>query len=315
MPRNLKRVDYLTPMMATFVCVVALAFLEPPFLRSTNLVLLLYYTALVLPSVLGMYTLILTGLFDLSIGSTAALAGVLYALGLSFGYSNVVSLVLGLTSGMLIGGLNWVLISLIRVPALVGTLITMAAVRGIALLVTSGRVIGGLPSDSSPVKVAGIPQELLVIIGSGLLLVVGAEFLSQRHFVLRRLYYLGSNRQAALAQGLSAQRLELLGFICAAVGASAVGIMQSRRTLSASPLSFPDLALDAIAACVIGGMSLNGGRGRAFACAIGLIVIVSARNLVNLAGASVYVEDLAVATILLLAVLFDHLVVAHLERT
>lgn len=96
-----------------------------------------------------------------------------------------------------------------------------------------------------------------------------------------------------------------MGFLLCSLGAAFTGILQSSRTLSASPLVFPDLALECIAACVIGGTALSGGKGRPVGAFIGMFMVVLSRNLAVLAGVGVYWKELAIAVVLLAAVLLN----------
>jgi len=106
-----------------------------------------------------------------------------------------------------------------------------------------------------------------------------------------------------MSSGINVRAIKLFGFALAGAGSAVAGILQSSRTLSASPFVFPDLALECIAACVIGGASLSGGTGRAAGAFFGMLMVVISRNLVVMAGVSVYWQELGVALVLLAAVL------------
>ena len=265
---------------------------------------MLYYTCLLVPAVVGVHLLMVLGLFDLSVGAIAAVSGVVIAKALSNGVSIPLSVLLALLTGLAFGLLNWSLVSRARIPALIGTLITMGAARATALGITQGQVIGNLPSSFGSFAL-GSEGSLSPAVASGLLLVIAAEILTQRHRLFRRLYHVGSSRSAAASSGINVSALECFGFCACAVGAALVGVLQSSRTLSASPLVFPDLALECIAACVIGGTSLWGGSGRTVGAFLGMLMVVVSRNLVVLAGVSVYWKELGVALVLLAAVMVN----------
>jgi ribose transport system permease protein len=252
----LKNTRALIPPALALLYVCCVAAYQPAFLSRTNLVLLLYYTSLLIPAVVGTYFLILLGLFDLSIGANAAAAGVICAKSLSIGLPVSLSILFAVLAGLLGGLTSWALVSLLRIPALIGTMITLAAFKGVALLATSGRVIGGLPQDFTNLVLGGTDR-LWLPIGMGISILATTEVLSRHHFIFRRMYYAGSNATAAAHNGINVTALKCIAFCLAGIGSAVVGILQSARTQSASPTAFPDLALQTIAACIIGGMSLR----------------------------------------------------------
>jgi ribose transport system permease protein len=276
---------------------------QPAFFSPGNLWTLLYYTCLLIPAVLGVHILIVLGLFDLSVGSVAALSGVVAAKAIASGTSLPLGLSLGLLIGVSLGALNWFLVVKCRISALIATLITLGIARAISLGITQGQSIGGLPQRLAALAL-GLPGSSIppaIVLGIGLICLV--ELLTHWHVLFRRLYHVGSNPAAAASSGISVDAIRLFGFAISGAGAAVVGLMQSSRTLSASPFLFPDLALDCIAACVIGGASLNGGTGRATGASFGMLMVVISRNLVVMARVDVYWQDLGIALILLAAVL------------
>jgi ribose/xylose/arabinose/galactoside ABC-type transport system permease subunit len=277
---------------------------QPTFFSPSNLASLLYYTCLLIPAALGVHLLIVLGLFDLSIGSVAAASGVVMAQAVAAGAPLSIGVIGGVVTGMLFGFLNWFLVSKLRIAALIGTLIAMGLARATAVGITQGETLAGLPEAFGRLSLGsfmGFPHAVAV----GVILVAVLELLSLKHVIFRRFYQAGSNRRAAVDNGINVSALECLAFVLAGIGASLVGLLQSSRTLSATPHAFPDLALDCIAACVIGGDSLSGGSGRPTGAFLGMLMIVASRNLAVLGGVSVYWQDLAVSVILLAAVLFN----------
>jgi ribose transport system permease protein len=292
------------PFLLFILYFVSIYAIQPAFFSSNNLGSLVYYACLLVPAVLGVHLLMVLGLFDLSVGAVAATAGIASAIALSAGYSIPVSIFVGCIPGLIFGLINWVLVSKLRIPALIGTLITMGAARACALALSQGQVIGGLPNHFGEIvlSTATIVSPAIII---GLILVLLIEVLSRRQVIFRRLYHVGSNRSAAISSGINVGALECMGFLLCSLGAALTGILQSSRTLSASPLVFPDLALECIAACVIGGTALSGGKGRPVGAFIGMFIVVMSRNLAVLAGVGVYWKELAIAVVLLAAVLLN----------
>ena len=283
------------------LCIYAI---QPAFFSSNNLGSLVYYTCLLVPAVLGVHLLMVLGLFDLSVGAIAATSGIAAAKALSADCSIPVSIFIGCIPGLFFGLLNWSLVSKLRIPALIGTLITMGAARACALGLSQGQVIGGLPNNFGEfvLNTSTIVSPAIII---GFILVSLVEILSRRHVIFRRLYHVGSNRVATVSSGINVGVLECMGFLLCSLGAALTGILQSSRTLSASPLVFPDLALECIAACVIGGTALSGGKGRPIGAFLGMFMVVMSRNLAVLAGVGVYWKELAIAVVLLAAVLLN----------
>jgi ribose transport system permease protein len=275
----------------------------PIFFSLANLSALLYYTCLVLPAVLGVHLLMVLGLFDLSVGAVAAASGVITARLMTGGLSISTSILIGLITGLILGGLNWIFVVKFRISALIATLISLGIARAVCLGITEGQSIGGLPPGFASIALGPSGSSIAPAIPIGIGLVILVEFLMHRHIAFRRFYYVGSNPAAAASSGISVNAIQLFGFVLSGIGAAATGLLQCSRTQSASPFLFPDLALECIAACVIGGADLSGGSGTAFGASFGMFMVVISRNLVVMAGVSVYWQELGVSLILLAAVL------------
>jgi ribose transport system permease protein len=292
------------PVVLLVVCIIAVYWRQPNFFTAANLESVVYHTCLLVPALLGMHLLVVLGLFDLSIGSVAAFCGVVLASSFRSGFPTALCVSLGLCGGLLLGTINWLLVSRFRIPALVGTLITMGIARAAAMGITEGRVLGGVP-DGFGWFVLAKWRGLSFAILSGFVVVAVFELLSRRHVLVRHMYHAGSNREAVSNAGVSVAALEAVAFITAGIGASVTGILQCSRTLSASPTVFPDLALDCLAACVIGGARISGGSGSPIGSLLGMVIVVLSRNLAILADISLYWRDLGVALVLLAAALLN----------
>jgi len=275
--------------------------IQPAFFLPSNLSALVYYTCLLMPAVLGVHVLIVLGLFDLSVGATAAMAGVIAANAMVHGLPIGIGVFLAIGAAVAFGALNWLLVVQLRISALIATFITLGVAEALSLAITEGQAIAGLPTSFGRIAVGSTLTSPAIVLGVGS--VCALEVLTQRHVLFRRLYQVGSNPAAARSGGINVKGVQLFGFALASGGAAVTGILQSSRTLSASPFVFTDLALQCIAACVIGGASLSGGTGRAAGAFFGMLMVVISRNLVVMAGVSVYWQDLGVSLVLLAAVL------------
>ena len=276
----------------------------PDFYAIQNLYTILYNACLLVPVALGVYLLIILGLFDLSVGAVAALSAVTLAATLRLDFPLFFCILLTLGIGLSFGFLNWALVNRYGIPALVATLITMTVARAGALFASKGQVIGGLPQWLDIFALRGIGTISITVVSGGALILLFI-YLTQKHVVFRRIFLTGSNREAVAHNGINVSFLEWLAFALAGIGASITGVLQASRTLSASPLIFQDLALDCIAACVIGGVRFVGGRGHPLGVFLGLILVVVSRNLAVVAGAGAYWRDFGIAAILLAAVLLN----------
>jgi ribose transport system permease protein len=276
---------------------------QPAFFSPNNLWALMYYTCLLVPAVLGVHVLIVLGLFDLSVGAVAAMSGVVAAKAMTAGFGIPTALTFGIVIGLMFGLINWLFVVKFQISALIATLITLGIARAVSLGITQGQSIGGLPDAYGTLALGSSESSLPPAIVFGVVLVCAVELLTSRHVLFRRFYQVGSNPAAATGSGIKVNAIKLYGFALSGAGAAVAGLLQSSRTLSASPFLFPDLALECIAACVIGGASLSGGSGRAAGAAFGMLMVVISRNLVVMAGVSVYWQELGIALILLAAVL------------
>jgi ribose transport system permease protein len=212
-----------------------------------------------------------------------------------------ISIFLAISAAAAFGALNWLLVVQLRVSALIATFITLGVAKALGLAITEGLTVGGLPNTFGRIAVGSTLTSPAIILGIGSVCVL--ELLTQRHVLFRRLYQVGSNPAAARSSGINVKGIQLFGFALASAGSAVAGILQSSRTLSASPFVFTDLALECIAACVIGGASLSGGTGRAAGAFFGMLMVVISRNLVVMAGVSIYWQDLGISLVLLAAVL------------
>jgi len=292
---------------------IILAIFNPIFFRVKNLIGIAFATSIEVPVVIGMQALLATGMFDLSVGSVAALSGMVTAILLRNTSNILLSVASGFGMGAIIGLINGLLVTKIRLNALIVTLATMGIARALTLGMVSGRVITGFPE---PYKflgqgiVLGIP--VAVIIAAGMTIV--ADYSFRRITGCRRFYYVGSNDQAATYCGINVGRIIRSAFLFTAVTSAFTGIIMTSRSMSSSPLIFQDLALEAIAACVIGGSSIRGGEGSVIGAIMGLLIIIITRNIMLLFNVSVYWKELVVGIILILAVVGDSYAIERAKK-
>lgn len=287
----------------TFYVVVAVVAV-PAFLAVGNLVGIFFSTALLLPVVMGMQALLLVGHFDLSAGANASFAVMVLAVVNAQTDSVGLALVVAIMVAVVIGMLNGLLVVRMGVSDLIATLAMMGILRSLALAINDGRIIAGLPAVlavPATVVVLGMPLVVWLALVAFALCVFGLRNVA----LLRRVYAVGGNREAARNAGIDVDLVAISAFAFLGFAAAVTGVLQASRTLSASPLVFQDLAIDAVAACLIGGSTLAGGRGTLTGAALGLLAVVATRNFVVLIGVPVYWKDFVVGVLLLGAVAID----------
>jgi len=291
--------------VATFLVFLLGVITTPRFLTGQNMENLTLQTSIVAIVAIGSGLTILSGEIDLSPGSQVSLLSMILATGLtSFGWSIPVACFVVLVLGAVLGAVNGVLVTWGRVPSFVGTLGTLSAFAGIALLFNHGSPIFGLSSEMQAVfygKFLGMPLPLLYTVG---LFLVAYLFLS--YTVLgREIYAVGGNSVAASLSGLRPHRVRFLAFTFAGLAAGSGAILITARLGSGSPALGSGLELSAITAAVVGGISLSGGRGSIIGALLGAATISSVQNILNLNAVPTTWQSIVLGAIIILAVSID----------
>ena len=252
----------------------------------------------------GMMLLMISGSFDLSVGSVVAFAGGLCAWLMYFQEMNVVAaLLLSLLASLSIGFINGYFVSYIGINPLIQTLAMMGIIRGLALMV-SGAGIQGLPYWFNAIgqsKFIGIQMPVWYMI-----VTVGVfSFLFSRTVFFRRYYYIGSNEKAALLSGIQVKKMKLYGFMIASLLAGAAGILLSSRLGAAMSTSGEGLELRVITAVILGGASLNGGSGKITGALLGAVFMGLVSNIMIIARVSGYWQQIILGIILIAAICID----------
>ena len=252
----------------------------------------------------GMMLLLVSGVFDLSVGSVVAFSGgvAAYAM-MTLGAPVPLALLMALASAGLIGAINGYLIAYQGINPMIQTLATMGIVRGGALLI-SGSGIQNLPywfNALSQSRLLGIQMPVWYM-----LLTVGTfAFLMNRTVFFRRYYYIGGNELAADLSGIRVKRMKLYGFILTALLAGVAGILLSSRLGTALPTAGRGLELRVITAAILGGASLSGGHGKIIGALLGTVFMGLVSNVMVLARVSGYWQDIILGLILIAAVWSD----------
>jgi ribose transport system permease protein len=300
-------------MFALAILIAAvLSLLSPYFLTESNIFNILDQSVVIGIVAVGMTFVILTGGIDLSVGSVVGLTGII--LGLSLQHAPIpVAIVVALLCGAGVGLVSGVLITAFGLASFVVTLGMMAIGRSLAYIFSGQTSISTIPQEMSALvytKVLGIPANVLFLV----LLYAGAWAYLNYTKGGRTIYAIGSNQEAARAAGLGVFFYSVIPYVIAG-GLSAVAATFSiAQILSADPLAGNMMELDAIAAVVIGGASLYGGRGSIIGTFFGVLIMVMIRNGLNLMGVSAFWQGSAIGTIIILALLVERLVSARSGR-
>ena len=295
-------------LIALLVMIAIVSFLNPHFFTLPNILNILRQTAVNAILAVGMTLVILTAGIDLSVGSILALSGAVGASLIAQELPVVISIAAALGVGTALGAVSGVIIAKGKVQAFIATLVAMTLVRGLTLVYTDGRPISTGFTDTADAFAAigtgyllGVPVPVwLMVITFGL-----AWYLLNHTRLGRYIYALGGNEEATRLSGINVDRIKITVYaICGFLSALA-GLIVTSRLSSAQPTAGGGYELDAIAAVVVGGTSLMGGKGSIMGTLVGALIIGFLNNALNLLDVSSYYQMIAKAMVILLAVLVD----------
>ena len=256
--------------------------------------------------VFGMTMALVSGGFDLSVGSVFALGGVVAASALRADLPIPLAILAGLGVGTIAGLTNGLLITQIKINPFITTLGMMGIARGASLAVTKGTTIAGLPADFF-IYGQGKTFDIFNLILIALAIIFIGDVLMRRSSIFRQIYYVGGNEEAARLSGIHVNRVKIAVYTMSGLLAALAGILSVSRFTVADPGAGTGEELRIIAACIIGGCSLQGGRGTVIGGLFGLIFVGLINNGMILLRVPVYWQQLAMGIVLLLAVGFDTL--------
>ncbi len=296
----------LGPLLGFIILVVIVSILNPSFLQPLNILNLLRQVAINALIAYGMTFVILTGGIDLSVGSILALSSALMAGMMVSGLDPILAIIIGCLLGGIMGMVNGLLITKGKMAPFIATLATMTVFRGLTLVYTDGNPITGL-SDSRLFQLfgrgyfLGIPVPAITMIIAFIILYI----ILQKTPFGRKTYAIGGNEKAALISGIKVPRVKIMIYSLAGLLSALAGAILISRLDSAQPTAGTSYELDAIAAVVLGGTSLSGGRGKIFGTLIGALIIGTLNNGLNLLGVSSFYQMVVKGIVILIAVLLD----------
>ncbi|PCN42730.1 ribose ABC transporter permease [Brevibacillus laterosporus] len=292
------------PLLGLFLLVIILSIVSSDFLTVSNIFNVLRQVSINALIAFGMTFVILTGGIDLSVGSTLALSSALSAGLMASGGDPFLAIVVGLLAGLVMGAFNGILVAKGNVAPFIATLATMTVFRGLTLVYTEGKPITGLPDSFGLVGKSFFLQIPMPVIWM-LLSFVALYFILKHTTFGRHVYALGSNEEATRLSGISTTKVKIWVYSISGLFASLAGIILTSRLNSAQPTAGTSYELDAIAAVVLGGTSLSGGKGWIVGTLIGAMIIGVLNNGLNLLNVSSFYQLVAKGAVILIAVLLD----------
>ena len=277
--------------------VVVLTCLKPSFIQPANLVNILKQASINGILAFGMMFVIIAGGFDMSVGSTVAFTGILAAMLGQGQYPIFVPLIVAMLGGLAVGVVNGVGVAVGNLPPFIMTLGTMTAVRGLALLISDGKPIIGISESYKAVaasSIFGIPMLAVFLVITILL----CSFVLSKTVYGRRVYACGGNLLAAQVSGINTTKIRISTFAIAGLLAGLSGFLMTSRVTIAQPTAAESYEMDAITACVVGGVSMTGG-------VIGCLLITVIANGLDIMGVSSHWQKIVKGAIIVLAVLID----------
>jgi erythritol transport system permease protein len=306
---------------ALIAIVIVFSLLSPNYFTLSNFLIMASHVAIYGLLAIGMLLVILNGGIDLSVGSTLGLSGVIAGFLMQgvmiqqFGvilYPPVwVVVILTCLLGAVVGAVNGVLIAYLKVPAFVATLGVLYVARGIALLITNGLTynsLGGRPELGNTGfdwlgfnRLGGVPIGVITL---AVFAIIAAILLSRTAFG-RWLYSSGGNERAAELSGVPVKRVKITVYVLSGICAAVAGLVLSSQLTSAGPTAGGSYELTAIAAVVIGGAALTGGRGTVVGTMLGAFVIGFLSDGLVIVGVSAYWQTVFTGAVIVLAVLLN----------
>jgi len=279
---------------------------SPYFLNTANLLALMLGLSIEVIIAVAMANLMVSGGFDMSVGSVVAFTGALTAMLITSGIPVVFGVIIGLCVGGAIGLFNGFIVSKIGINPFVTTLASLSLFRGLTLIVTKGRNISGLPDSFKSIGQSnffGIQSPIWIAV---FLIIVGDIVLRKSRF-FRQNYYIGGNEKAARLSGINVDKMKILNYMLTGLFAALAGIVMTSRLGAASVTAGSGLELRVITAVIIGGASLQGGEGTVLGAFLGSLLMALITNALTLLGVDVYWQTFVIGGTLLVAVLLDRI--------
>lgn len=240
----------------------------------------------------------------MSVGSTVAFAGILAAMLGQGQFPLFVPLIVALIAGLAVGIVNGVGVAVGDLPPFIMTLGTMTAVRGLALLISNGKPVTGISAEYKAIaasSVVGVPMLAVFLV----IVILICSFILAKTVYGRRVYACGGNLLAARVAGINTTKIRISTFAIAGLLAGFCGFLMTSRVTIGQPTAAESYEMDAITACVVGGVSMSGGVGKPWGVVIGALLITVIANGLDILGVSSHWQKIVKGVIIVIAVLID----------
>jgi len=304
MKLNRAMIQRLLPFLSLIILFIALSIASPYFLTANNLTSVSRQTAVFNTMALGMTIVIISGGIDLSVGSILGLSGLIGTMALERGYPIVLGVLIGILVGMLCGFVNGLLVTRLKIPPFVVTLGTLGIYRGLALIFSNGLPVHKIPAAFSFLgegSLLGIPFVAWMLVSCAVIVHVVLE-----HTRLGRYAFaIGSNKIASIYAGIPVDFHVTAVYAIGGALTGLAGMIEASRLMTGQPTAGQGYELQAIAAVVIGGGSLNGGEGSVVGTLIGAFIMGLLSNGADLLNISNYWQQVIIGSVIILAVTLD----------
>lgn len=299
-------VQFITTIIVLIALCAILTAASPYFLKASNIINVIQQVTVNATLAIGMMFVMLTGGIDLSVGSILAFSGILMGVAKEAGWSTFPLIILGIASAVLLGTVNGAMVVFLKLPPFIATLGMLNIGRGLTLVISGGRNyatfpvafrwigLGNIPGTSIPVQVI-----FLIVF-----YLIAFYVLRYRKFG-RYIYALGGNEEAAKLSGINVKLNKFLVYLVSGLTSGLGAIILTSKLNAAQSQAGAGYELDAVAACVIGGTSLNGGKGFIWGTLIGALIIQVIQNGLNLLNVSSYLQQVITGVVMCGAVAID----------
>ena len=292
-------------LLVLIVLFVFFSITSPHFLNVRNISNLVRQTSVNGIVALGMLFVIISGGIDLSVGAVVGLSGIVVALLTKSGMNVFTAIGITVLAGMCVGLVNGLMVHFGKVPAFIATLGAMTVTRGIIMLVSGARMVSGLPAEFTSIAQMTVFNVVPMLFVVWFIMIIIAYFISKHLVFGRNMYAFGSNHESARLSGINITLTVCGVYVFSAFACSIAGILMTSRLANGVPTGGMGYELDAIAASVVGGASLDGGEGTVIGTALGALIMATIRQGGTLLGVNPFVLEIVVGLLIVTAVLVD----------
>ncbi len=305
--QNLFLSRFQTELLLVGILVVLFLFFgvkSPVFLKVETLMKLLKQASIYGIIAIGMTFVITSSGIDLSVGSVVGLSGIVVSMCMVSGIPVILSIFIAIGASILVGLFNGVLVHNAKVPPFIATMASMTVVRNVILLMTGAKTISNLPQSFTSFasgSVLGIPNMFL----TWLAIIILGIFITGRTVFGRNIYAYGSNKESARLSGINISSTVYGVYIFSSIVCGIAGILMAARLGNGVPTSGVGYELDAIAASVVGGASLDGGEGSVIGTVLGAMIMATLRQGGTLLGINSFIMEIMIGSLIAIAVVID----------